>query len=383
MPSQGDWKFSLCQGGAANPNAGTEIVSGFEGVMLDKQLTFRLNRPSFVQWKVPSNHELVNTVWSDGYPYVSVGDRTLKGWRYESGSWEIRFSGILWTLQDQGDQDANPYTTLTAFDPLQFLTRRLIRRNDGNLRKRTRLANNAAAAIKRHIDKTITYAGPCYINTSDGYFEPGLTYLVFVYHQEYIARAFYDVTGTGEVDIDFQAVDRTNGELVVANALGRKGADKTGIVHLDYDTGNYGAFSWERNMSMDTAANYLLNMSGDKKKFSEVSDAPSQSRFGVLENSTQYTDIVHQTYLSSLTAGELSERKQPREIVMVTPTPGAGAAFDPITDYYLGDTIKLNSTSKVRQGISGVVRVYSMKFDIDNDGPARVTELGVSPNNDE
>jgi hypothetical protein len=369
-----DWRFDLCEGGASNSSAGTFIAS-LDPFVTDRQLVMNLNRPQSLTGKIASNNELVNSTYGDGLPYLGEGYRTLKAYRFENGEWVIRFAGIIWTLDDEGDENAG-YTSFAAFDPWQMLMARMIRRNDGNLKKTVTLANNAAAAVKRHIDKTIEFAGPCYIDTG-GFFEPGLVYITAQYEQEYLGRALMEVTDMGVVDVNMIPVDRTDGILVQANALSHMGIDVSGDVAFQYSTGNHQAKNWARHLDMSTVANQITNFNGTKKKFSFQEDTDSQDLYGVYEDCRVLTDIVHQDFLDALTTGELAERKSARENVAVLPMPTTSA--EPFRYWGLGDLVTVECSDDARQAVSGVQRIYGFTLDIDDDGVERVSELRVTP----
>jgi len=372
-----DWRWDLCEGGANNSSAGTFIAS-LDPFVMDRQMTFDLNRPASVSGKIASNNDLIRTTYGDGLPYLGEGYRTLKAYRFENGEWVIRFAGIVWTVDDEGDEDS-AYTSFAAFDPWQMLTTgAMIRRNDGNLKKTVTLANNAAAAVKRHIDKRIQYAGPCYIDTDSGYFQPGLVYVTMQYEQEYLGRALMELTDTGVVDINMLPVDRSDGILVVANALSHVGTDVSGGVAFQYSLGNHQAKTWGRHLDMSTVANQITNFNGTKKKTSFQEDTDSQDLYGVYEAAQVLTDITHQDFLDALTIGELNERKMARENVSVLPMPTTAAP--PFTYWGLGDTVSVECSDDARQAVSGVQRIYGFTLDLDNEGVERVSELRVSPN---
>jgi hypothetical protein len=375
VPFEGDWKWNICEGGANNGDAGTFIAT-IDPYVMSREMVFDMNRPCSVSGKIAANNSVINATHGDGYPVLSCGDRTLKCYRFESGSWVIRFAGIIWQVSDEGEEDT-AYTSFTAFDPWQFLFKRMIRRNDGNLKKTVTLANNAAAAIKRHIDKTIEFAGPCYIDTDDGFFEPALVYLTMQYEQDYLGRAFIEVCETGTVDVIMEPVDRTDGILVSASAVEQRGSDVSGSVSVEYDTGDRTAKQWSRDLDMETAANQITNFNGSKKKFSFQEDTDSQDRFGILEDCRVLTDIEHQDALDALTSQELAERKNPRENVQVVPFPRSTAS--PFTGFFLGDFISVSCSDQAREAVSGVQRVWGFSLDIDDEGVERVSELRVAP----
>lgn len=371
-----DWRFDLCEGGASNPSAGS-FIANLDPFVTDRQLVMNLNRPQSMTGKIAANNDLVNSTYTDGLPYLGEGYRTLKAYRFEAGEWVIRFAGIIWTVDDEGDENA-AYTSFAAFDPWQMLmSGAMIRRNDGNLKKTVTLANNAAAAVKRHIDKRIEFAGPCYIDTG-GYFQPGLVYITAQYEQEYLGRALMEVTDMGVVDINMIPVDRTDGILVQANALSHLGVDVSGDVSFQYSTGNHQAKEWKRHLDMSTVANQITNFNGTKKKTSFQEDTDSQDLYGVYEDCRVLTDITHQDFLDALTTGELNERKNARENVSVLPMPTTSA--EPFRYWGLGDLVTVECSDDARQAVSGVQRIYGFTLDIDDEGVERVSELRVSPN---
>ncbi len=75
----------------------------------------------------------------------------------------------------------------------------------------------------------------------------------------------------------------------------------------------------------------------------------------------------------------LLARKQPRQIVAITPVPDLSAT--PWDEYFLGDAIFVYASSAARQAIAGKQRVYGIDVDVDDDGFEVVGELRCSFNN--
>jgi hypothetical protein len=366
-----DWRWDLCDRYGV-------VIQTLDPYVMGREMIFDLNRPCSVAGRVASNNAVINATYVDGFPYLSPGNRTLKCWRYEGGSWVLRFAGIVWQVSDEGDTDTS-YTSFTAFDPWQFLFRRMIRRNDGNLKKTVHLANNAAAAVKRHLEKTIEYAGACYIDPDDvdAYFQPLLVYLTMEYEQEYLGRAFIDVTDTGVVDVRLNPVDRTDGILCIPTAVETYGSDKT-LITFQYDIGDRVAMGWERTLDMDQVANSITNFTGKKKAAPVfVEDSDSQLTYGVMEDAKVFTEIQHTDALTALSNMELAERKDPRELIQAVPLPETGAVV--FEDYFLGDTVTVETSNSAREAVSGIQRIYGFTLDIDDEGVERITELRVSP----
>jgi hypothetical protein len=105
-------------------------IGNVSPIAFSKTLTETLNRPAVFSFKVPANDLRVRTIRSDGYPVVAEG-RGVRAFRYElqadgSSRYVCRFAGPIWQISDDGDE-SSAWSTVTCFDPLQVLNRRLAR----------------------------------------------------------------------------------------------------------------------------------------------------------------------------------------------------------------------------------------------------------------
>ena len=111
-PNLTEWRFVLCD------RLGSPL-SYLDQFATERQFAFKLNRPSSLTFKVPSDEPLVNLPHTDGFgnvaPYLSAMDRTIRCWRKESGTWTLRYTGIVWNVQDASDDDVG-YSTVQCFD---------------------------------------------------------------------------------------------------------------------------------------------------------------------------------------------------------------------------------------------------------------------------
>ncbi len=122
----GRWRFFICSRGGVRLATLTRVAT-------DRKIMIRRNRPSSVQFTMPADDPQFLVRLGDGQPIISKQYRTLKGYRYEDengypveapdGTWNIRFAGIIWQIQDKGDNDGHAFSTVTAVSPYVMLSK--------------------------------------------------------------------------------------------------------------------------------------------------------------------------------------------------------------------------------------------------------------------
>ena len=383
-PNLTEWRFVLCD------RLGFPL-SYLDQFAKERHFDFKLNRPSALTFKVPSDEPLVNLSYTDAHgnvaPYLSAMDRTIRCWRKESGAWVPRYTGIVWSLDDASDDDVG-YSTVQCFDAFKFFSKRLVRDPDTGLlysaadtTQQTVYYPSAdiGASIYGMISKSFDGAGPLYVDYSSGPWTVGTTVTPPDYNLQYLDQAMVDFFDTGAADLELLPVRSTGGVLSTLAIVDRLGSDKSASVRFAYDTGNYGAQSWARTLDGEALANDIHNYSGDQtRKSSTASDSSSQDRYGTMERANVLTAIHSQGVLDDLTAWELRTSKAPQDLVSFTPRP----ELQPVlwNDYFLGDTVGIASSSNVREAISGAQRVYGVGLDLSDDGFEQVSSLTVSLN---
>lgn len=106
------WRFFVCARTGVRLSAlGTRAK--------DRKLQFRVNKPDVFSFTIPSDSvECVQDV-GDGYPLISKQRRVVKGYRRENGTWTIRFAGIIWQVEDTGEEEA--FSSVTVYSPYVML----------------------------------------------------------------------------------------------------------------------------------------------------------------------------------------------------------------------------------------------------------------------
>jgi hypothetical protein len=368
-PNLTEWRIMLC-------NRMGVAISLLDNVAINRQFKFGLNQPGSLTFDVPSDEPSVNILHTDGYPYLSCGDRTVRAWRKESGVWTLRYTGIVWQLADASDEDVC-HTTVTCFDALKFLKKRLICTADGRIKGTIRLPKaDLGTTVYTMISNSFDNFGPLYLDYSSGPWVTGTSITPPDYELAYIDASIKELCDTGAMDIEMTPVYSTGGVLSTFAVTARLGQDQPHVL-FGYDTGNYGAQTWGRQMNAEDTANDIYNFATSASgPMSNATDAASKTRFGTMQSAEVLSDIHSKDTLDELTTWELRFRKEPQDLVSFTPRP----ELQPVlwNDYWIGDTVRVASSANVREAISGVQRVYGVTLDVNDDGYEVVSELVVS-----
>jgi hypothetical protein len=408
------WRIVLCT------NFG-EPISMLDGIARDVTAQFTMNRAGMVTFNVPSDHPLVNEVFSDGLPYLVAGHRAVKAYRKVgegAGGWDLKFAGRVWSLEDQGDGDS-VRTQVTCFDPLKILEKRVVRDHDGAYWRQSRWfypptalqapllkdsGISGSKIIKELIDRSRKFAGmppggsstgsnmsPVHIETGNYDEWPSETWAEtqgFDYQTEpgsYVMPHIIQICNTGTVDLQPRYLDVFDGVFLHLGSTARLGSDKTGSVTLAYAATPFTASTFDRTQSLDDLANYI-DLIGKKRtgNYGLAYDTASMDEvtgYLVFEAVENMSDITNKDALQFLADLRLKMQKEPRDMVTVVPTPEASPL--PWDDYYLGDTISIRAATTpypvTRQTVEGAQRVYGIQVTLDNDFGEFVSQLIVSP----
>jgi hypothetical protein len=193
------------------------------------------------------------------------------------------------------------------------------------------------------------------------------------------------------------------GVLGVLSAVDMYGADKTGIVHFDYDTGDRNCIVNNRSIDMATVCNklrYLLGPpntavgpnhwygsveSSDQAKGIDQAyqDAEYASRqlYGTLAAYRVFDSDAYdvRALYRALWKSESTLRVWPQELLNLSPT--SNCAFEPFVDYSIGDIVAINTSDEIGPAISNAAqRIYGFDVTVDVNGVERVKNMINSPN---
>lgn len=382
------WRLVLCDiNGAAISNV-TSIATG-------KTFSYKLNRPASASFTVPANHPLVANNHSDGYPILDPARRVLKAYRKEQQSdssykYVIRFSGYIWQLQDNGDEN-DATTQVTAYDPMQRLSKRIVRDAAGSKSSPVIFTSLDGGQIaKTIIDRTNNFGGSTGVATT-GHFD-SVTTQTITYQDKAVGDAIVDFTNLANgFDVAFTPVDQTDGNLVTFNVYEERGSVKPTLI-FGWGITPHNVSSISRVLDSESLANDIdalgsTNSGADQLRTNQQ-DLGSISDYGRYEAVSTYSDIAVDSFLSDLASEELSFRAQPKELVSITPvasdTLRNGKPLpvpEPFTDFDLGDTFYVYAGTRLRGGFAGLQRCYGFDISINDDGAENISNILTQPSN--
>jgi hypothetical protein len=428
------WRVVLCD---RQGNALSDITT----VGFDLQLHRGLNQPAQASVKVPAWHAYIATIHTDGDRYCEVGVRQLKLYRRDNpnAAWQIVFNGIVWHLEDEGDDDET-WTQVTAYDPMIWWRYRPARGYDynrctkllsynGNFAKpyfaKPRQGISAPEILRMVLDNSITGdpnendgEGPMGISVTGGTVaeygdntNPDLTDTPYT-----IADLHRLLVKTSKLDAWIDPVDNV-GDEIMGNlmAVPRAGSDKAWL-HYQYGTGDFSVAKLKRERDMEQITNKLYYYLGPKldelhwkgsitaqgmpdgdggadplpdsppgwRSTVETRRVNSQAKYGVFmsisiydANGNENSSEFRDMY-AHLWQTEVYLRSEPREMLYITPT--RNGPYD-IFDLEMGDTIRVSAFDGIRRGFSmATQRIYGYTVQVDEDMVEAFIEFETSPN---
>lgn len=410
-------------------NLDTSVLVDISEIALEKKATVRHNHTRQFVIECPAGHALLTATGTmgDGVPNLHRGDRKLLVWQDDT----IVHHGRIFLTERVGDGEKN-MVTITSMDPLMELgfdaddrAGRPVRDSTGNFISPVFNDGDPVSGpelIYQILTNGLTAAaenpgpggeGPLPIHLDSGNFDTGGVDLNPRDNMQWpmlIGDFVQMLVDTNVVDIYLRPIDPAESldayAMVEFFARDLYGTDKHDTVHFDYWTGSFNAGAARHVEDFATINNKLydylgprLNQNQWKSNItpsgypdgmggatwgSEVTDAvaASRARYGTFMqiralDSTQAEDAVRPLYVAGWLA-EQTLRLEPRPILLLTPSLDVHAAFEPYTDYNVGDLIAVNVGGDFGVDLAGIQRVYGFDVEWDRQGVQRVTNLIVS-----
>lgn len=406
-------------------------------IAFDKRIKRRLNRPAECSFRVPSY--LVNEIQADGFPLICTGRRQVAVSLDSTG---LFFHGIIWNLEDDGDEDM-VWTQVTAYDPMIVWRYRPARDlvdsysgDAGNLsdpsfieRKQTgpQIMEEILAASENFTTSIIGNGesdGQLFLDLAGSTYASGGSDLrgAPVNWPMSIADIATLLTNTGELDIVIEPIIGGIGttgnyppteepwlsENVFQN-IGRVHCyngdyytDRRASVHFDFATGDYNVRLLRRSEDMNTIGTKLIYFLGPRLDQQHWRSSVTGSVLLPLNPSIQSARIaarkaygvfsppysIFDSFEDDSSARPLYEyswltetvlRLTPRTMTYITPV--RDGAYGP-GDFDIGDIITVNIGSKARLAATGIQRIYSYTIEIDEDAVESLGEFECSPDQD-
>ena len=387
------WRLMLCDlNGVA--------IANLTRIARDKQLTYTLNRASSCSFHVPSDHALVNTLHTDGYPLLEAKMRTIKAYRYEGGSFDdgtfgygsaygadaygagsyaggalstgsyvLRFAGTVDVIEDTARGD-EPRTTVTCFDPLKHLERRLCRDSGGGTSEVAFDGDQSGQIVRILIDRA-NVLGATGVAT-DGSLAT-TTGRVMSFTHKSIAAVITELADS-DFDLYLAPVERFDGILCTLHVYVSFGNDRPDVI-FGWDSSPGSATGVTRVRDGTELANVVVSAGGSGLNLEKV-DATSIGLYRRHEVVSNYADTTDMGFLNAMGDSEIGVRKHLRE--RITMELAQGRAAEPFSHFYLGDTVRTRASSRLRGGFTRSDRIYAFTVTVDDDGSERLSSVTLA-----
>lgn len=141
--------------------------------------------------------------------------------------------------------------------------------------------------------------------------------------------------------------------------------------------------SYSKIRSRDGQANRVFHLGNDPATPVSSDNAAAQTAWGLLEDVVSL-DMSDQTLRTKLVQEHTQVRGYPRDLIRMTPhiDPGVTGRLPlPFVDYDIGDVVKFNAVAAGKVRFSGVVRVYAIKINVEQETGFERVELVLEKDN--
>lgn len=363
------WRTFLCdlQG---NP------LSDISNVAYGRKYGETLGQPTSYSFSVDPRDPKINTIHTDGAPYLDYIRRTVRGYRYESGAWVLRFNGFVWPIQDDGDQSGNTMSAVTCFDPLIMFTKRFCRNTaNGSYIKVAFNATDPSVMLRTLIDNSRTWSGPYGLSNAGSAI--GLPAQSVEWSSKLMSEMLTEVTQGFDIRVlPVTGTTSTVGTFpVVANmgtleCLTRRGTTRTTQLGWRFAPNNIDTV--KRIMDPADAVNVLVGVGSGESAVIAAVDGVSIGSYLQMEGLTSLPDSTNQTFLNNWVASQLYDRLPQQEAVSI----GTGDAREirPWVDFETGDTVTVTAHPSLRGGVLRTTkRIYGWSMDISDEDDEIIT----------
>lgn len=357
-----------------------------------RSIEYALNQKVTIAGLVNSDSPLINGTHTDGFPLLTEGNRLLYAFRRDydgdpvaNDPWTCRASGIVLELTDNGGEN-DAQTSFVALDPWQYLySLPLVNPDhpfDGtyDVTYAATPLNDIVVDLLTNIGfYTTNLGGAAGIDLTGGTIET-LPAMTMKFQRETSIGECLDQCCAAGCDIVLTPVYDPIGSpgiLCALNIYASAGAEKN--IVFGWDKGPRSLVNDNRDIDGTVRQNNIrfhLRAETDNSEVTvTVTNAASVARFGDYWG-TQYFPAAEQTdtiqgYADSVFA-EVSEDKR---VVSLGPMPERSP--EPFVDYYLGDTVKVEASKRLRATQSGFQRVAGFTVEVSDDALETVRDLRV------
>lgn len=352
---QSKWTYVLCK------LDGTSI--GELQNATERSLTIGLNRPAVASATITVTNELLPNLFGE--------DTILQVWEDKT----LRFYGYVLTPELTAGEQMPGTVKLNAADPAWRLTRRVLGKSKGG----TNFAGDKAESTKKMIDE-LNAAGETGIKTQAVASGSSGTYVAGPYKEA--LTCINDLAhGFDGFDWYMSPVEGAEPKLGLYEADPTFGEErKNTVFEFGWGQNNVRALTYMRDKSNLTNRAFHLPDEGlETGEALSKEDATSITAHGLYEEVTDGFGLVDTTLRNKWLEEVVRVKKNPRFVAGMTLDiqDDTGRVPQVGVDFWLGDIVQARAVVENMTLFNGKVRVYQIKFDINDNGIATITPILV------
>ena len=383
-----------------------EVLSFLDTLASNRQATYILNQPALASMVVPSDNPEINIPWpsADDDPFLTEGTRVLWGLRREATTdpWIIRFAGLILQLEDNAETD-NAYTTLTAWDPWQYLLSRPVCQDDGTLPGPNGLSFTATRVdviVATLLRNTIDNQGPVGIDAGttwsgttfyDGTLDAPEQIDINFQQGTTVGQAWQQLCDGDYCDVVMEPIYDPNnrpGYLAQLNVYSEVGHERDDAIFA-WDAPSRSLVGLHRLIEGNQRANAVKFFAGQGgsapggQTITLQEDAASIAKFGQYWRQTFFPNQVIAAVVQALAFAQLQLSKNGRTTVTFSPAPQRSP--QPFTEYFLGDRVPVYASNRFRapipdtdvasSNLNNYQRIYGIPIVIADDATEQIQQM--------
>ena len=367
-------------------------ISFYDTQARQRSIEYTLNDTTVIRGVINSDNPQANITFTDGFPYLSEGDRLLYAFRrdYDGGGstypWTCRAAGIIMQVNDTGGVD-NADTEFVAYDPWQYLMSLPVVNTSFpsagtyDVPYASINLDQIVVALIQNAHDTYTFANPAKtgIDLTSGTIESLPPATIEFQRETSIGQCLQQCCELG-CDIVLTPVydPLRPGVMCELNVYAYAG-DLRPDATFAWDKGRRSVVDDSRQIDGTQRQNnvrYHLRAKADSTEGTDIAtEGASVTRFGDYYGTQYFPAETSLTQLSEQVQQTLSEFSENKRTVSLGPVPERSP--DPFTEWYLGDFVRVYASKKMRASQSGYQRVTGFTVEISDDALETVRDLRV------
>lgn len=365
-----DWRLLVCD---VNGNP----LSNLSRVAAKRAFSYRLRRPARFEFEVTADDP---GVWNAADGVILKPGRVIKGLRREGATYVPRYTGYVYSAEDDGTSDVAK-TKVVCYDGGLRLVRRLNRDSsnnvtaDGKVKFTTQRPDVIAEAL---LQRTNAGAGVSGVRFDTAAGLTGLATTTVEWEYGFVAPSFEELCNASGMTWHVVPEDRTDGylgKLKLQDAIATKAAIPLGWGAPPHNVGTI-----RRHEDLEPLANDLrvFGAAEEPRAVAARTDATSITTYGRVEDIDVYSDLTIQAFVDKLADVAIALRKNPRLLVEWTPQAdprNPDVELTPWEDFDLGYLVDVAAGTRLRGGLTGTQRIWGFDLELNDDAVERVSRI--------